>query len=91
MKARAHLFISGAVQDAFFRSEIKHKAWKLCVKDWIRNLPDDRVEAIFEGEKDRIKEIIAFCRQGPPRAKVTATDAIWKICIDEFKVFKIKY
>lgn len=81
MKIQAHVFISETVQA--YSSDLKQNIeQKNSVKGWIRNLPNGRVEAIFEGEEGRVKELIAFCKQGPLGAKVTAADITRKTCID---------
>jgi acylphosphatase len=64
MKTCAHVFVTGGVQGVFFRSETKHNADCHDVKGWVRNLPDGRVEAVFEGEKDAVQTLIAFCKHG---------------------------
>ncbi|MGQ9530259.1 MAG: acylphosphatase [Candidatus Bathycorpusculaceae bacterium] len=91
MKVRAHVFVSGMVQGVFFRSETRHEAKKRSVKGWVRNLPDGRVEAIFEGEEEKVKELISFCKHGPPGARVTNVEVIWEDYRGEFKDFEIKY
>jgi acylphosphatase len=91
MKARAHVFISGRVQGVFFRSEIKHEAAKYGLSGWVRNLPDDRVEAVFEGEQEDVKKLLEFCKKGPPGAKVTRIDVIWETYSGEFRGFEIRY
>jgi len=88
---RAHVIISGKVQNVFFRSETKHKADKLGIKGWIRNLPDGRVEAIFEGAEEKVKEILKFCQKGPLGARVTHVDIAWENYTGEFSGFEIKY
>ena len=91
MKARAHVFISGRVQGVFFRSETRHEARKHGVSGWVRNLPDDRVEAVFEGEEENVKKLLEFCRRGPPGAKVTNVDVTWESYSGEFRDFEIRY
>ncbi|MEM3507219.1 MAG: acylphosphatase, partial [Candidatus Bathyarchaeia archaeon] len=60
-------------------------------KGWVRNLPDGRVEAVFEGEKEKVDKIIEFCRHGPPDAMVKNVEIIWEEWKGEFKDFRIKY
>lgn len=91
MKVRAHVFVSGIVQGVFFRSESKRKAAQDALTGWIRNLPDDRVEAVFEGEEEAVKELVEFCRRGPPGAKVTGIDVAWERYSGEFRDFKIRF
>ena len=91
MKTRAHVFIKGRVHGVFFRSETKHNANRYDVKGWVRNLPDMRVEAVFEGEKGSVQTLIDFCKHGPSGAKVTSTDVTWETYTGEFNSFKIRY
>lgn len=91
MKVRAHVYVSGRVQGVFFRYETRREA-KMCgVKGWVRNLPDGRVEAVFEGEEEAVKQLIEFCRHGPPGAKVTGVEVKWEDYTGEFKDFEIRY
>lgn len=91
MKVRAHVFVSGRVQGVFFRSEIRHEAKKRNVKGWVRNLPDGRVEAVFEGDKENVEELIEFCKRGPPGARVTSVKVIWESYSGGFREFEIRY
>ena len=91
MKTKAHVFISGRVQGVFFRVETKYEADKRKIKGWVRNLPDGRVEAVFEGEKDSVDELIEFCRKGPLGARVENIKVIWEDYSEEFEDFKILY
>ena len=88
---RAHVIISGMVQGVFFRSETRDETKKLRVKGWVRNLPDGRVEAVFEGEEENVKKLIEFCRRGPPGARVTDVDIIWENYTGEFRNFEVRY
>ena len=91
MKARAHVFVSGRVQGVFFRSETKHKADRYDVKGWVRNLPDGRVEAVFEGEEEVVKALIEFCKRGSSGARITNVDLRWENFTGEFDAFKLRY
>ncbi|MEM2987740.1 MAG: acylphosphatase [Candidatus Bathyarchaeia archaeon] len=91
MKVRAHVFVSGRVQGVFFRHETRHEARLRGVKGWVRNLKDGRVEAVFEGEEEAVKELIDFCKCGPPGAKVTKVEVLWENYTGEFRDFEIKY
>ena len=91
MKVRAHVFISGRVQGIFFRSETRNEAKKHGVSGWVRNLPDGKVEAVFEGEEKSVKELVEFCRRGPPGARVTGVDIIWENYTGEFGNFEVRY
>jgi acylphosphatase len=91
VKTRAHVFVTGRVQGVFFRSTTKHNADRYDVKGWVRNLPDNRLEAVFEGEKEAVQTLIDFCKHGPSGAKVTNIDLTLETYTGDFDRFKIKY
>ncbi len=88
-RIRAHVWISGRVQGVFFRAHTKELADKLGLTGWVRNLPDGRVEAVFEGEEDAVKEAIEWCKRGPPLAKVEKVEVRYEDPTGEFKDFRI--
>lgn len=90
-RVRAHLYISGQVQGVFFRYETRRLAKELGVGGWIRNLPDGRVEAVFEGEEDAVEKLVQFCHRGPPAAKVTNVEVGYEAPKGEDRNFIILY
>jgi acylphosphatase len=58
------------VQGVFFRACTCERARALGVAGWVRNRPDGSVEAVFEGTPDAVEAAVAFCRSGPPGARV---------------------
>ncbi|MEA2053901.1 MAG: acylphosphatase [Candidatus Thermoplasmatota archaeon] len=74
----AHVLISGRVQGVWFRSSTKEKAEELFLNGWVRNLPDGGVEAVFEGEDEKVDEIIRWCYRGPPLARVKNVDVTYE-------------
>jgi len=91
MKVRAHVIVSGRVQGVYFRGNTKNEAKKYDVNGWVRNLPDGRVEALFEGEKEAVDKAIEFVKHGPSYAKVTDLELEWQDYNGEFKDFQIRY
>ena len=91
VKVRAHVFVTGRVQGVFFRFETRRNAHRHNVNGWVRNLPDGRVEAVFEGEKAAVETLIAFCKHGPSRAKVTNFKLVWETYIGNFDRFTVKH
>ena len=69
-KTRAHVFVSGIVQGVGYRFTTLAQANQLGLSGWVRNLPDNRVEAVFEGTKAAVEEMIRWCYKGPPGAVV---------------------
>lgn len=68
--ARVHVFISGKVQGVFFRDSTREEATRLGVTGWVRNLPDGRVEGVFDGPREAVDALVAWCKHGPPGARV---------------------
>ena len=62
--------VSGRVQGVWFREATRRRAEELGVAGWVRNLPDGRVEAVFEGASAAVEAAVAFVRHGPPLARV---------------------
>lgn len=91
MKTRAHVIISGDVQGVFFRANTRQRAKALGIMGWVRNTPDGKVEAVFEGEKQNIEKMISFCKEGPSAAKVKDIDVNWETYKNEFEGFNIRY
>jgi len=91
MKTQAHVVISGRVQGVWFRANTKEKARQLNVKGWVRNLPDGRVEAVFEGDKEAVEEMIRWCHQGPPLAKVEKVEVEYREPEGKYEDFSILY
>ena len=67
---RAHTFITGKVQGVGYRYSTVNKASQLNISGWVRNLPDGRVEAVFESDREVVEKMINWCHQGPPAAVV---------------------
>lgn len=68
---RVHVFVEGRVQGVAFRYYTWHEAQRLGIQGWVRNLPDGRVEAVYEGSRAAVEEMLAWTRHGPPAARVT--------------------
>ena len=89
--ARAHLFISGRVQGVFFRTTCRDEAAALGLTGWVRNLGDGRVEAVAEGERDKIEALIRWCKRGPSGAAVSGVEVNWGEPKGEAGDFRITY
>ena len=89
MNIRAHVFVTGKVQGVFFRACTRSEAIKLNVVGWVRNVSDGRVEAVFEGNRESVEQIIDFCRVGPRAARVSRADVSWGDYVGEFSNFLV--
>jgi len=89
MRTRAHIIVSGRVQGVFFRSRTSARARRTGVTGWVRNLRDGRVEAVFEGDREAVEEMIGFCKVGPPGALVKDVEVRWEAYTGEYENFTI--
>ena len=69
---RRRVVIAGRVQAVGYRASCHHRASAAGLGGWVRNLPDGRVEAAFEGPVASVEALVSWCREGPPFARVTA-------------------
>lgn len=90
-KVRAYAVISGRVQGVFFRLETKHAADGYGVFGWVRNKRDGTVEAVFEGDKEKVLSVLEWCKHGPPVSRVQHVDVTWEAYTGEFNSFSIRY
>lgn len=87
--ARVHLVVSGRVQGVFFRQSTADTARRLGLCGWVRNLPDGRVEAEAEGERHDLESFIAWCRRGPPAARVDDLSVAWSKARSDLAAFEV--
>jgi len=90
-KVRARVIVEGRVQGVFFRYHTQEAALRFEVKGWVRNRRDGTVEALFEGDKEKVDPMIQWCHRGPSEARVTKVHLNWEDYIGEFDDFSINY
>ncbi|MDF1591080.1 MAG: acylphosphatase [Desulfobacterales bacterium] len=90
-KSRRRVIIRGRVQGVFFRMETQRAADRHGVFGWVKNRADGAVEAVFEGDTDKVDAVIDWCRQGPRHADVKGVDIQEENYTGEFKEFNIAY
>ena len=73
---RRGVSVAGRVQGVWFRESCRDRALAAGVAGWVRNLDDGRVEVVLEGPPAAVDEVVAWCRQGPPRARVDRVDVV---------------
>lgn len=88
---RAHVYVSGRVQGVFYRDYAQRQARAHGVTGWVRNLRDGRVEAVFEGEEEAVRKMVAWCHRGSPNAYVTDVQVEYEPYRGEFKNFRVRY
>lgn len=75
---RAHVHVSGEVQGVYYRANTRDTAREKDVTGWVRNLKDGRVEAVFEGSREAVEEMIDWCHEGSPAASVEDVEVEWE-------------
>ena len=88
---RVHILIRGKVQGVFFRQALKVLAVKNNVHGWVRNLKDNRVEALVEGDDKSVNLIIEWAHHGPANARVDEIKFNNEEFKNEFTSFEVLY
>lgn len=73
---RIHAWVSGVVQGVFYRASTIEQARDAGVDGWVRNLPDGRVEAVFEGSPEAVGRVLAWAYRGPTQAVVEHVETV---------------
>ncbi len=90
MTERVHVRIAGRVQGVGFRFCASREAHALGLNGWVQNMPDGRVEGEFEGPRDLLERMVAWCERGPAYAHVERVDAEWESGAPKHTAFVIR-
>ena len=90
-KQCVHILIRGKVQGVFFRQALKVLAIKNNVYGWVRNLKDNRVEALLEGDSNAVNLIVEWAHHGPANARVDEFKFNNEEFKNEFTTFEVLY
>lgn len=88
---QAHIFISGKVQGVGFRQFIRKLTRKRGLTGWVQNLPDGKVEAIIQGERKLIEELLVDAKRGPFLSQVHTIETKWEESMAFVPTFTIKH
>ena len=72
-----HVYVEGLVQGVGYRYGTYMKARAEGLTGWVRNLPDGRVEAHFEGPRPTLDAMLEWCRHGPILSNVGHVETVW--------------
>ena len=86
---RAHVLVSGQVQGVFFRDSTRQKAEELGLAGWVKNVPDGRVEALFEGPSEKVREMVRWCEEGPRHASVENVNTNFESAGGDLETFEV--
>ena len=82
--------VFGKVQGVFYRASAVNKALELGVVGWVHNEPDGSVLIEAEGSKDKIIDLIDWCKEGPPHARVDRVER-QEVSVKNYKNFEIRH
>ena len=82
-RVRAHAWVRGRVQGVWFRQSTADRAAVIGVGGWVRNVPDDSVEAVFEGTRAQVELALDYVRIGPEHARVDDVEVAWETPLRE--------
>ena len=74
----------------FFRDSAREKAEGLGLTGWVKNTPDGRVEALFEGPSEKVREMVEWCERGPSQASVESVDTDFEEARGDLETFEVK-
>jgi acylphosphatase len=88
---RAHIWVKGRVQGVGFRAHVEYMARQIAgLTGWVRNVRDDTVEAIAEGERANVERLIQAMKDGPRSSRVDESKVEWENPTGEFDRFGVK-
>ena len=88
---RAHVWVKGHVQAVGFRAHVEYSARQIGgLTGWVRNVAYDTVEAIAEGEREKVERFIEMMKEGPRGARVDESKVEWEEVTGEFDLFGVK-
>lgn len=88
---RAHVIVTGRVQGVYYRSYAVDEARALSIRGWVRNTYRGDVEAVFEGERDTVEEMVDWCWRGSPSSRVDDVQVAWEEATGEYERFDVIY
>jgi acylphosphatase len=85
-----HVRVSGRVQGVFYRAFTQNKAREMGIKGWVKNVPGGGVEAVLEGERQKVGELLALMKAGPEGSMVLGMELSELKCkgYDDFEVIR---
>ena len=80
--------VRGRVQGVFFRGSTQDEARRLGLGGTVRNVHDGSVEVVATGPREKLEELVAWCRGGPPSARVDDLEVRWHEQATPFAAFR---
>lgn len=90
-RVRAHVRVHGRVQGVGFRAHVEYHARQIGgLTGWVRNVGYDTVEAIAEGEREKVERFIQMMKDGPRGGRVDESKVEWEEPTGEFQEFGMR-
>lgn len=90
-RVRAHVWVHGRVQGVGFRAHVEYGARQIGgLTGWVRNVGYDTVEAVAEGEREKVERFIEMIKDGPRSSRVDESRVEWEEPTGEFDRFGVK-
>jgi acylphosphatase len=79
------------VQGVGFRAHVEYNARLIGgLTGWVRNVGYDEVEAVAEGERDKVERLIQIMKDGPRSSRVDESRVEWEEATGEFERFGMR-
>ena len=90
-RVRAHVWVKGRVQGVGFRAHVEYRARQVGgLTGWVRNVGYDTVEAVVEGEREKVEHLIELMKEGPHGSRVDEAKVEWENPTGEFVKFGMR-
>ena len=87
----AHVWVKGRVQGVGFRAHVEYHARKIGgLTGWLRNVGYNTVEAIAEGQHEKVERFIEMMKQGPSVSRVDESTMEWEEVTGGFREFGMR-
>lgn len=98
MLKQAHIYIKGDVIGVGFRAWTKIQSKINSINGWVRNTfekpdifgPNGGVEALIQGEEEKIDTMLEELKKGPPVARVDDVEIFWQEPKEIYNEFEIR-
>ncbi len=87
---RVHVWVKGRVQNVGFRAHVQYSARQIGVTGWVRNVGYDTVEAVAEGEREKLERLVEAVKTGPRSSQVDESNVEWQNATGEFADFQMR-
>ncbi|HLZ23048.1 MAG TPA: acylphosphatase [Ktedonobacterales bacterium] len=88
---RLTMRVHGYVQGVGFRYFVRREASALGLRGFVRNLDDDGVEVVAEGNRTRLEQLVPIVERGPSAAEVERVEVIWSAGTGAFSAFQVRH